>query len=159
MSALLLESRLDQSQCVTCRAEQVEVFRVRDGYPLRVLGRPVDLHDVRVDLARPVLDACVEDQVDAVVVLNQAVGAGADEVRGVHVAGLSRDDVESGLLVHLSAQRLAGVLPMVDATARKRPPTGDRGAARLPGEQVLAVPGRQAAAAYPLALRRRRNPG
>ena len=95
-----------------------------------------------------------EDQVDAVVVLDQPVGPGTGEVRAVHVGERAGHDVQPGLLVDLADQRLARVLAVVDAPAGQRPPAGDAGAPRHPGEQHLVVAHQQGVGGDPLAPRR-----
>ena len=71
------------------------------------------------------------------VVLDEAVVAGAREVRGVHVEHADRLDVQAGLLVHLPAQRVARLLPVLDPTAGEGPAARDAGPRGHPCEQDL----------------------
>src|SRR4051812_36308399 len=62
-------------------AEQVPVERLGTRHPHREVGRPVLLDDVRLDALGLGTDPGVEDQVDAVVVLDEPVGPWTGEVR------------------------------------------------------------------------------
>src|SRR4051812_2882801 len=139
-------------------AEQVAVERLGPGHPDREVGRPVLLDDVRLDTLGLRADPGVEDQVDAVVVLDQPVRPWTGEVRGVHVQGGARFHVQPGLFEDLATQRVPRVLAVVHAAARERPPARDPGARGHPGQQHLLL--RSAAAPQdgvrrdPLASRR-----
>ena len=74
-----------------------------------------------------------EDQVDAVVVLDEPVAAGPVKCVECTSSTLAGLDVQAGLLVDLPAHRVPGVLAVVDAAARERPAALRSGCGRTSG--------------------------
>ena len=138
-----------------CRAAvSVSVARLGERHPRGQVGRAADVDDVRLDVADSRQHLGLEDQPDAVVVLDQP--SGRAPVKCVEWTSTIRPGSACSPVSSWISRRSAsrGCSPWSTAAARQRPAVERRCAGRCRAQQDLVAPADQGVRRDPLASRR-----